>query len=184
MLRPTSSRSFNKRSLVLLALPCSLLPWAPVWAQQCNGGATVTGTLTISANCAGGGVKPLNLDTGANLTVNAGVTVSNNAGSGRNGDPISVLSSATASTLTNRGTIYTAQQWGVTVNGTLTSLLNTGTISSGFRRGIVILGTTSVLGTLTNTGSIIGPFSARSPIAALCRSTTTSSSTAPASTGS
>lgn len=159
MARPKSSTRFHKRSLVLLALPCSVLPWGSAWAQQCNGGATVTGALTISANCAGGGIKPLNLDTGANVTVNAGVTVSNNAGSGRNGDPISVLSSATASTLTNRGTIYTAQQWGVTVNGTLTSLVNTGTISSGFRRGIVILGTTSVLGTLTNTGSIIGPFS-------------------------
>lgn len=154
-----SLHRFKKRSLVLIALPCSVLPWGAAWAQQCNGGATVTGTLTISANCAGGGVKPLSLDTGANVTVNAGVTVSNNAGSGRNGDPISVLSSATASTLINRGTIYTAQQWGVTVNGTLTSLVNTGTISSGFRRGIVILGTTSVLGTLTNTGSITGPFS-------------------------
>ena len=159
MARFKSLHSFNKRSLVLLALPCSVLPWSSAWAQPCNGGDTVTGALTISANCAGGGIKPLNLDTGANVTVNAGVTVSNNHPSNRNGDPVSVLSSANASTLTNRGTIYTAEQWGVTVNGTLTSLVNTGTISSGYRRGIVILGTTSVLGTLTNTGSIIGPFS-------------------------
>lgn len=150
--------SFKKRSLVLLALPCSVLPWGPAWAAQCNGGATVTGTLAISANCAGGGAKPLNMDTGANLTVNAGVTVSNDAGSGRNGDPISILSSATASTLTNRGTITTGQQIGVNVNGTLTSLVNSGTISSGVRRGVVIMSSTSILGTLTNTGSIIGPF--------------------------
>lgn len=151
--------SFKKRSLVLLALPCSVLPWGPAWAQQCNGGATVTGTLAISANCDGGSVKPLNMDTGANLTVNAGVTVSNDAGSGRNGDPISVLSSATASTLTNRGTIATGQQIGVNVNGVLTSLVNSGTISSGVRRGLVITGPGGVIGTLTNTGSIIGPFS-------------------------
>src|SRR5690606_12262012 len=101
--------------------------------------------------------RPLNMGTGANVMVNAGVTVSNDAGSGRNGDPISVLSSATASTLTNNGTIHTPQQVGVYINGTLTSLVNTGTISSGMRRGIVI-GTTGLLGTLTNTGSILGPF--------------------------
>ncbi|WP_341911353.1 autotransporter domain-containing protein [Polaromonas sp. YR568] len=137
-----------------------MLPWGhQAWAQQCNGGATVTGALTISANCSGGGIKPLNLDTGANVTVNTGVTVSNNAGSGRNGDPISVLSSATASTLTNRGTIYTAEQIAVNVNGRLTTLVNSGTISSGFRRGLVIFSAASTLGTLTNTGSIIGPFS-------------------------
>jgi len=149
---------FKKRSLVLLAFPCSVLPWGPAWAQQCNGGNTVTGTLTISASCAGGGSKPLNLDTGANVMVNAGVTVSNDAGSGRNGDPISVLSSATASTLTNNGTIHTPQQVGLYVNGRLTSLVNTGTISSGMRRGIVLFSTNGILGTLTNTGSILGPF--------------------------
>ncbi|WP_411882299.1 autotransporter domain-containing protein [Polaromonas sp. YR568] len=167
MARPTSPtfrasrspHSFKKRSLVLLALPCSVLPWGPAWAQQCNGGATVTGTLAISANCDGGSAHPLNMGTGANLTVNAGVTVSNDAGSGRNGDPISVLSSATASTLTNRGTIATGQQIGVNVNGVLTSLVNSGTISSGVRRGLVITGPGGVIGTLTNTGSIIGPFS-------------------------
>lgn len=148
---------FRKRALLLLAVPCSVLPWSPVWAL-CNGGATVTSTLTISTSCANGGVKPLGLDTGANLTINAGVTVSNDAGGGRNGDPISVLSSATASTLTNNGTISTGQQWGVTVNGTLNSLVNTGRISSNVRRGIVINGVAGKIGVLTNTGAIIGPF--------------------------
>ncbi|MDP3229777.1 MAG: autotransporter-associated beta strand repeat-containing protein, partial [Acidovorax sp.] len=158
MARPKSPTRFHKRSLVLLALPCSVLPWGSAWAQQCNGGATVTGALTISANCAGGGIRPLNMGTGANVMVNAGVTVSNDAGSGRNGDPISVLSSATASTLTNNGTIHTPRQVGLYVNGRLTSLVNTGTISSGMRRGIVLFSTNGILGTLTNTGSILGPF--------------------------
>jgi autotransporter-associated beta strand protein len=153
-----SLHRFKKRSLVLLAFPCSVLPWGPAWAQQCNGGNTVTGTLTISANCAGGNTRPLNMGTGANVTVNVGVTVSNDAGSGRNGDPISVLSSATASTLTNNGTIYTPQQVGLYVNGTLTGLVNTGTIRSRDRRGIVI-GSTGILTNLTNTGSILGGFS-------------------------
>lgn len=125
-------------------------------AAQCNGGTTVTSTITISASCAGGGAKPLSLDTGANVTVNAGVTVSNDAGGGRNGDPVSILGTATTSTLTNNGIISTASQWGVTVNGTLTSLVNAGTISSGVRRGVITNGGTIV--TLTNTGSITGPF--------------------------
>lgn len=152
-------KGFRKRSFFLLTLPCSMLPGGQAWAAQCNGGLTVTSTITITTNCAGSGIKPLNMDTGANVTINVGVTVSNDAGSGRNGDPISVLTSATSSTLTNRGTISTGQQIAVNVNGTLTSLVNTGTISSGVRRGIVIFSPTSVLGTLTNTGSIIGPFS-------------------------
>lgn len=149
---------FRKHSLLLLVLPCSVLPWGQAWAL-CNGGATVTSTLTISTSCSNGGVKPLGMDTGANLTVNAGVTVSNDAGSGRNGDPISVLASATASNLTNNGTISTGQQIGVIVNGTLNSLVNTGRISSNVRRGIVINGVTGKIGVLTNTGAIVGPFS-------------------------
>lgn len=148
----------NKWPLGLLAFPCALLPWSQAWALQCNGGATVSGPLTISANCAGSNIHPLNMGTSADVTVNAGVTVSNDAGTLRNGDPISVLSSATASTLTNLGTIHTPQQIAVIINGTLTSLVNTGKISSGMRRGIVIFNATSRLGTLTNTGSIIGPF--------------------------
>lgn len=146
----------RKRSLLLL-VPCSVLPWGHAWAL-CNGGVTVTSTLTISTSCSNGGVKPLGMDTGANLTVNAGVTVSNDAGSGRNGDPISVLVSATASNLTNNGTISTGQQIGVIVNGTLNSLVNTGRISSNVRRGIVINGVTGKIGVLTNTGAIVGPF--------------------------
>jgi autotransporter-associated beta strand protein len=148
----------RKRSLLLLVLPCSVLPWGPAWAL-CNGGATVTSTLTISTSCANGGVKPLGMDTGANLSVNAGVTVYNDAGSGRNGDGLSVLSSATASTLTNNGTISTGQQIGVIVNGTLNSLVNTGRIASNVRRGVVINGVTGKIGILTNTGTIVGPFS-------------------------
>ncbi len=148
---------FKKRCLLLLALPCSVVPWGGAWAL-CNGGVTVTSTLTVSANCNGSGSKPLSMDTGANVTVNSGVTVYNDAGSGRNGDGISVLSSATASSLVNNGTIATGQQIGVIVNGTLTSLLNAGMISSNVRRGLVLNGSTAVLGTLTNTGSIIGPF--------------------------
>lgn len=152
-----ASHILRKRFLLFWVLPCSVLTWGPAWAL-CNGGVTVTSTLTISASCANGGVKPLGLDTGANLTINAGVTVSNDAGSGRNGDPISVLVSATSSSLTNNGTISTGQQIGVIVNGTLNSLVNTGRISSNVRRGIVINGVAGRIGVLTNTGAIIGPF--------------------------
>jgi autotransporter-associated beta strand protein len=134
-----------------------MLPWGHAWAQQCNGAVTVTSALTISADCDGWGTKPLTLGTGANVTINSGVTVSNDAGSGRNGDPVSVLSSTTASALINNGQIYTGSQWAVTVNGTLTDLINSGTIQSGIRRAIVINGGTII--NLTNTGSIIGPFS-------------------------
>ena len=122
----------------------------------CNGGVTVTSTIVISANCDGGSTTPLRMNTGANVTINAGVTVSNNAGSGRNGDPVSVLSTSTASSLTNNGRIYTAAQWAITNNGTLDTLINTGTIGSGVRRAIVNNGGT--IGTITNTGTVSGPF--------------------------
>ncbi len=152
-----TDKVFRKRLLVSLAfVPCSVAVCGDAWAV-CNGGTTVTGALTVSASCDGGNVKPLTLDTGANVTINSGVTVSNDAGSGRNGDPVSVLSTATSSALTNNGIISTGQQWGVTINGTLTSLINTGTISSSVRRGIVI-NTGGTLTTLTNTGTITGPF--------------------------
>ncbi|MGZ5162650.1 MAG: autotransporter outer membrane beta-barrel domain-containing protein, partial [Burkholderiales bacterium] len=153
-----TENNFKKPALLSLFIAlCSMLPWGHALAQQCNGAVNVTSALTINADCDGWGTKPLTLDTGANVTINSGVTVSNDAGGGRNGDPVSVLSSATTSALINNGQIYTGSQWGVTVNGTLTDLINSGTIQSGVRRAIVINGGTIV--NLTNTGSIIGPFS-------------------------
>jgi len=143
--------------LSIFGVLCTALPQGKAWAA-CNGNVTVTSTLVVSTSCAGGNVKPLTLDTGANVTINAGVTVSNDAPSGRNGDPVSVLASSTSASLTNNGIISTGSQFGVTVNGTLTTLINTGRISSGVRRGVVLNGGT--ITTLTNTGSIIGPFSA------------------------
>lgn len=151
-----ASHVLRKRSLLLLVVPCSVLPWGPAWAQ-CNDSVTVTSALTIVTDCDGEGSKPLSLDTGANVTVNAGVTVSNDGG-GRTGDGLSVLSSATGSTLTNNGTISTGQQWGVTVSGTLNSLVNTGRISADVRRALVIQ-PGGKIGILTNTGTIVGPFS-------------------------
>jgi len=144
-------------ALSIFGVLCAALPQGKAWAA-CNGNVTVTSTLVVSTSCAGGNVKPLTLDTGANVTINAGVTVSNDAPSGRNGDPVSVLASSTSASLTNNGIISTGSQFGVTVNGTLTTLINTGRISSGVRRGVVLNGGT--ITTLTNTGSIIGPFSA------------------------
>jgi hypothetical protein len=155
MPRNASKLSPSRVVVVLSFVPCAMgIPQA-AWAL-CNGGVTVTGALTVSASCAGGNVKPLTLDTGANVTVNAGVTVSNDAPANRNGDAISVLSSSTSGTVTNNGTISTGQQVGVWINGTLTNLTNNGLISSSVRRGIVVNGGTLV--NLTNTGSITGPF--------------------------
>ena len=128
-------------------------------AASCNGGVAVSSSLTVSASCDGGSSAPLKLNTGANVTINSGVTVSNSAGSTRNGDPIWINTGATSSTINNNGTIYTALQWGITVNSgaTLTNLNNNGTISSGFRRGIVNNGGT--ITNIDNLGSIVGPFS-------------------------
>ncbi len=152
----SAPRALFQRVLPYIVVPFSAFAWSSASAQ-CNSGVTVTGTLTISADCSGYGVKPLTLNTGAQVTVNSGVTIDNDAGSGRNGDPVSVLSSSTGATLVNHGTLYTGSQWGVTVNGILTSLVNTGTIESGFRRAVVVNGG-GTLGTLTNTGTISGPF--------------------------
>jgi hypothetical protein len=135
----------------------SIVSCSHAMAAHCNGGATVTSSLTISSNCDGGGSSPLTLGTGAAVTINQGVTVSNTASSGRNGDPVSVLSSATASSITNYGTISTAAQYGVTNNGIVTNLTNFGTISSGSRRGVVNQASGTII-TLTNSGSITGPF--------------------------
>jgi hypothetical protein len=126
-------------------------------AATCNGGAAVSSSLTISVSCDGASSMPLKLNTGANVTINSGVTVSNSAGSGRNGDPIWINTGATSSTINNNGTIYTALQWGITVNGgaVLTDLNNNGTITSGSRRGVVNYG---AITNINNLGSIVGPF--------------------------
>ncbi|MDP2868408.1 autotransporter domain-containing protein [Methyloversatilis sp.] len=134
---------------------CTAIPAGRAVAA-CNGGVTVTSTIVVSASCNGGSTTPLRMNTGANVTINSGVTVSNSSGSGRNGDPVSVLSTSTSATLTNNGSIYTAAQWGITNNGTLDALINTGTIASGVRRAIVNNGGT--IGTITNTGTVTGPF--------------------------
>ena len=135
-------------------------------AASCNGGVDVSSSLTVSASCDGGGSAPLKLNTGANVTINSGVTVSNSAGFSRNGDPIWINTGATSSTINNNGTIYTALQWGITVNSgaTLTNLNNNGTISSGFRRGIVNNGGT--ITNIDNLGSIVGPFASITEITA------------------
>jgi hypothetical protein len=146
----------SARSLVFGALVCTA--WAPAQAlAACNGGAAVTGNLTISTSCDGGGSSPLTLQTGAAVTINSGVTVSNSAPYGRNGDPIAVSASNMAESLINNGSISTPQQWGVTVSGGLQNLENFGTIASFGRRGVVVQAGGSI-GTLTNTGTIYGPF--------------------------
>jgi autotransporter-associated beta strand protein len=152
----TGERDFRRPWTSALLAVCGVLLATGDAFALCNGGAIVTSTLIISANCDGGATMPLTLDTGADVTINNGVTVSNDRFSTRNGDPVAVLSSATAAALTNNGTIFTGSQFGVTVNGTLTSLVNTGTIQSGVRRAVVVLGGTIV--NLTNTGTLIGPF--------------------------
>jgi autotransporter-associated beta strand protein len=145
-------------SVLPLVLPvlCVVFPLGEAWGQ-CNGGVTVSSSLVVSGSCDGNSSKPLTLDTGANVTVNSGVVIYNDAGGVRNvnGDTVSILSSATSSTITNYGEIQTGSQWGVMNNGVLTSLTNFGTISSGARRGVANNGTIT---TLTNVGSISGPF--------------------------
>jgi hypothetical protein len=149
-----------KRLLSVLLLICGLLAAAGLNAA-CNGGAPVTSTLVISADCDGGGSTPLQLRSGANVTINAGVTVSNDAFSTRNGDPINVYLNSTNVNLTNYGTIYTGSQWAITVNSgaVVDSITNFGTIQSGFRRGIVDYGT---INTVTNVGMISAPMAALS----------------------
>ncbi|CAN1544158.1 Autotransporter beta-domain containing protein [Methylophilaceae bacterium] len=123
----------------------------------CNSGNTVTSTINISASCAGGNVKGLTLDTGANVTIDLGVTVSNDAGSGSNGRAVVILSSTTSANLINNGTIYTWNQWGLwNQTGGNVSVVNFGHITAGVRYGIANQGTIT---SLTNIGSITGPFS-------------------------
>ena len=62
----------------------------PAFAQ-CNGGVTVTTTLEVTESCDGGNVKGLTLDTGADVTIASGVTVSNDAPFGVNGRSVIIL---------------------------------------------------------------------------------------------
>jgi outer membrane autotransporter protein len=114
-----------------------------------------TQTLTTSSSCSS---TPYYLNTGANVTINAGVTISNNSGGTRNGDTFRVTSGQTGINLTNYGTITTPTQWGISIDGgaIVNSITNFGTISSGTRRAIVLNG--GSLTTLTNVGAISGPF--------------------------
>lgn len=122
----------------------------------CNAGATVTSAVVISANCDGANTKGLTLDTGADVTINSGVTVSNDAGFGVNGRAVVVLSSATSSSLVNNGSIYTYNQWGLwTQTGSTVSVVNFGQITGVVRYGISNQGTIT---SLTNVGSITGGF--------------------------
>ncbi|OYY48779.1 MAG: hypothetical protein B7Y48_08725 [Methylophilales bacterium 28-44-11] len=122
----------------------------------CNGGTTVTSTVVISADCDGGNVKGLTLDTGADVTINTGVTVSNDAGFGVNGRAVVVLGSATSTSLVNNGTIYTYNQWGLwNQSGGNVNVVNFGQITATVRYGISNQGTIT---SLTNVGSITGGF--------------------------
>ena len=120
----------------------------------CNSGATVTTLITITTDCDGGGTTPLDIGGFGSVVVNAGVTVSNDRYSTRQGDPIHVLSTATGASLYNLGTVSTATQWGVVNYGAGTIIYNAGVISSGTRRPIV--NSNGSIATLTNVGVISG----------------------------
>jgi hypothetical protein len=136
---------------VLLALSAG-----EAFAALCNGGATVSSALTVSASCDGANVKGLTLDTGAAVTIDSGVTVSNDAPFGVNGRAVVVLSTATSSSLVNNGSIYTNNQWGLWVqSGGHVSVVNNSQITGVVRYGISNQGT---IDSLTNVGTITGGF--------------------------
>lgn len=135
----------------------------------CNGGVTVTSTVVISADCNGSNTKGLTLNTGADVTINSGVTVSNDAGFGVNGRAVVVLSTSTSASLVNNGSIYTYNQWGLwNQSGGNVSVVNFGQITGVVRYGISNQGTIT---SLTNVGSITGGFgsigNAASPVPAI-----------------
>ncbi len=146
-------KELSKRALLLSFAALSALSWGQAYAQC--GGAPVTTTLTVSADCNYEGT--LTLGTGANVTISSGVILWNDAGNGRSGDPVAIAIGTTSSSFTNHGGLYTDSQWGLTVNGRLDSLVNTGAIESGYRRAVVVQPGHSI-GTLTNTGLLRGPF--------------------------
>lgn len=122
----------------------------------CNSGVTVTSTVEISASCDGSNIKGLTLDTGANVIINSGVTVSNDAGYGVNGRAVVILSTSTSATLVNNGSIYTYNQWGLwNRSAGNVSVVNFGQITGVVRYGIANPGTIT---SLTNVGSITGGF--------------------------
>ena len=145
-----------------LALPLALISFlifsSPVFAL-CNGGSVLSTSSTISSSCDGEGYLPLKLNSGANLTITSGVTVSNDAWSTRNGDPIHILNTSTSAIITNNGSIHTPQQWAVTNYGINTEIYNNGTISSRDRRAIVNGSDAATFRVITNLGTLSGPFS-------------------------
>ena len=116
---------------------------------------SVSSAHTITSSCSGGG-DPIDVLTGADITINSGVTVSNNRSSSREGDPFHVDSGSAK--ITNNGTIYTPLQYGITNYATGVIIINNGSISSGTRRAIVNANGATI-DTLTNTGTISGPYS-------------------------
>ncbi|WP_341232105.1 autotransporter outer membrane beta-barrel domain-containing protein [uncultured Methylophaga sp.] len=127
----------------------------PAFAQ-CNGGVTVTTTLEVTESCDGGNVKGLTLDTGADVTIASGVTVSNDAPFGVNGRSVIILETATSAKLVNNGSIYTNNQWGVwNKSGGNVDVVNFGQITGVVRYGI---SNQSTITSLTNIGSIKGGF--------------------------
>lgn len=133
--------------LVLFTLPAFAL---------CNGGVTVTTTLEVTASCNGGNVKGLTLDTGADVTIASGVTVSNDAPFGVNGRSVVILETATSAKLVNNGSIYTNNQWGVwNKSGGNVDVVNFGQITGVVRYGI---SNQSTITSLTNIGTIKGGF--------------------------
>lgn len=144
----------NKEWRIVVSLLLSLC--ADQAFALCNGGVTVTSTLEVSADCDGANVKGLTLDTGAAVTIDSGVTVSNDAPFGVNGRAVVVLSTATSSSLVNNGSIYTNNQWGLWVqSGGHVDVVNSGQITAVVRYGISNQG---AIGTLTNVGSLTGGF--------------------------
>lgn len=125
-------------------------------AALCNGGVTVSSYLEVSASCDGANTKGLTLETGADVLIDPGVTVSNDAPFGVNGRAVVVLGTATSTALVNNGSIYTFNQWGLWVQaGGNVGVVNNGQIAGVVRYGISNAGTIS---TLTNVGSITGGF--------------------------
>lgn len=122
----------------------------------CNDGITVTSTLEITASCDGGNIKGLTLDTGADVTIASGVTVSNTAPFGVNGRSVVILETSTSAKLVNYGSIYTYNQWGLwNKSPGYLEIVNFGQMSSSVRYGVTNAAT---INSLTNVGSITGDF--------------------------
>ena len=150
------SRIFSNSLVYLLAIFGMIVINPSIAYALCNGGVTVTSSLEVSASCDGGNSKGLTLDTGADVIINSGVTVSNDAGYGSKGRAVVVLSSSTSANLVNNGSIYTYNQWGLwTQAGGNVNVVNAGQISGVVRYGISNQGT---INSLTNVGSIAGGF--------------------------